>query len=66
MIKTLRGFKRTELAAGKTVNAVIDLHPSAFEFYNSKTLKMEAGEYELWYGNSSATKDLKMIKVTVQ
>ena len=67
-IKTLRGFKRTELAAGKTVNAVIDLHPSAFEFYNSKTLKMDvtAGEYELWYGNSSATKDLKMIKVTVQ
>lgn len=67
-IKTLRGFKRTELAAGRTVNAVIDLHPTAFEFYNDKTLKMDvtAGEYELWYGNSSAAKDLKMVKVTIQ
>jgi beta-glucosidase len=67
-IKTLRGFKRTVLAAGKTVDAVIDLHPSAFEFYNDKTLKMDitAGEYELWYGNSSAARDLKMIKITVQ
>ena len=67
-IKTLRGFKRTEVIAGKTVNAVIDLHPSAFEFYNSKTLKMDvtAGEYELWYGNSSAVKDLRMIKITIQ
>ncbi|GAB2808137.1 glycoside hydrolase family 3 protein [Ferruginibacter profundus] len=66
-IKTLRGFKRTAVAAGKTSNAVIDLKPSAFEFYNSKTLKMDTtpGEYELWYGNSSAAKDLKMIKVTI-
>jgi beta-glucosidase len=67
-IKTLRGFKRTEVAAGKTVNAVIDLHPSAFEFYNDKALKMDVtpGEYELWYGNSCAAKDLKMIKIKVQ
>ncbi len=67
-IKTLRGFKRTEVGIGKTVNAVIHLTPSAFEFYNDKTLKMDvtAGDYELWYGNSSAIKDLKMIKVHVQ
>jgi len=67
-IKTLRGFKRTEVAAGKTLDAVIDLHPSAFEFYNTKTLQMDvtAGEYELWYGNSSAAKDLKMVKIVVQ
>jgi beta-glucosidase len=67
-VKTLKGFKRTEVAAGKTVDAVIDLHPSAFEFYNDKTLKMDVtpGEYELWYGNSSASKDLKMIKISIQ
>jgi beta-glucosidase len=67
-IKTLRGFKRTEVAAGKTADAVIDLHPSAFEFYSTKTLQMDvtAGEYELWYGNSSAARDLKMIKIIVQ
>ena len=66
-IKTLRGFKRTVVAAGKTVNAVIDLHPSAFEFYDEKTLKMAVtpGEYELFYGNSSAAKDLKSVKVMV-
>ena len=66
-IKTLRGFKRTAVAAGKTETAIIDLHPAAFEFYNTKTLQMDvtAGEYELWYGNSSATKDLKMIKLNV-
>ena len=36
--------------------------------YNDKTLKMDvtAGVYELWYGNSSAAKDLKMIKLTIQ
>jgi len=67
-IKTLRGFKRTDVAAGKTVNAIIDLKPSAFEFYNDKTLRMDVtpGEYELWYGNSSAAKDLKMIKINIQ
>lgn len=67
-VKTLRGFQRTTIAAGKTVNAVIDLQPSAFEFYNDKTLQMDVtpGEYELWYGNSSAAKDLKMVKVTIQ
>lgn len=68
LIKTLRGFKRVEIAAGKTVSAVIDLHPASFEFYNDKTLKMDvsAGEYEIWYGNSSATKDLKMAKIDMQ
>jgi beta-glucosidase len=67
-IKTLRGFKRTEVAAGKTADAVIDLHPSAYEFYNTKTLQMDvtSGEYELWYGNSSAAKDLKMVKIIIQ
>lgn len=67
-VKTLRGFKRLEVAAGKTMNAVIELHPAAFEFYNNKTLQMQVtpGDYELWYGNSSASKDLKMLKLTIQ
>ncbi len=65
--KTLRGFKRIEIAAGKTVNAVIDLHPASFEFYNAKTLKMDVtpGKYEIWYGNSSAKRDLKMVKISI-
>jgi beta-glucosidase len=67
-IRTLRGFKRMELAPGKTTNCVIDLQSSVFEFYNAETLKMDvtAGDYELWYGNSSAAKDLKMVKVTIE
>jgi beta-glucosidase len=67
-VRTLRGFKRIEIAAGKTVNVVVELLPSAFEFYNDKTRRMEVtpGEYELWYGNSSAVKDLKMIKITIE
>lgn len=66
-VKTLRGFKRTEVPGGKTAYATIDLHPSSFEFYNDKSLKMEVvpGEYELWYGNSSAARDLKMIKIYI-
>ncbi len=48
-IKTLRGFKRTDVAAGKTVNAVINLPYSAFEFYDEKQLTMAVtpGEYRI-------------------
>lgn len=68
VIKTLRAYKRTTVDAGKTVNAVISLPSTSFEFYDAAALRMTVapGEYELWYGNSSAQKDLKMIKVTVQ
>ncbi len=66
-IKTLRGFKRMYVDAGKTSEAVIELTANAFEFYDEKSLQMMVtpGEYELWYGNSSATKDLKMVKVNI-
>ena len=67
-LKTLRGFKRIEVAAGKTSETVINLPSTAFEFYNETKLQMEVtpGEYELWYGNSSASKDLKMMKIAIQ
>jgi beta-glucosidase len=67
-VKTLRGFKRINVAAGKTAQAVVHLPYSSFEFYDEKSLQMTVtpGEYEVWYGNSSAQKDLKMIKVTIQ
>ena len=67
-LKTLRGFTRTVVATGKTVNIVIKLSYASFEFYDEKLLQMAVtpGEYEVWYGNSSAVKDLKMVKVNVQ
>jgi beta-glucosidase len=67
-LKTLRGFQRIDIAAGKTRQAVINLPCTAFEFFDRASGKMAvtAGEYEIWYGNSSDTKDLKMTKITIQ
>ena len=66
-LKTLKGFQRVEVAAGKTAQAVINLPYNSFEFFNRNTVKMEVvpGEYEVLYGNSSATKDLKTAKVRI-
>ncbi|MCG6915475.1 glycoside hydrolase family 3 C-terminal domain-containing protein, partial [bacterium BMS3Abin03] len=67
-IKTLRGFQRVYIEAGKTSLATITLPPSAFEFYNKSIygLAITPGEYEVLYGSSSDPKDLKMIKITIQ
>jgi beta-glucosidase len=67
-LKTLKGFKRVKVAAGKSIDVNINLPKNAFEFYNKTNGKMDvsSGGYEVWYGNSSNTKDLKMILVTVQ
>jgi beta-glucosidase len=67
-LKTLRGFKRISLAAGKTGSAMVSLPPSAFEFFDAAQGKMAVmpGAYELLYGNSSAEKDLKMIKLSIK
>lgn len=66
-LKTLRGFQRVSIPAGKTVEASIDLPATAFEFYDRKTGKMMVvpGEYEILYGNSSDDKALKKEKVVV-
>src|SRR4029079_8166762 len=67
LTKTLRGFQRINVNAGKTSNAIINLPYNAFEFYDDKALqvKVTSGEYEIFYGNSSDAKDLKMIKINV-
>jgi beta-glucosidase len=67
-LKTLKGFKRVELSAGKSQNVTIDLLPSSFEFYDRTSVKMtvSSGDYEVFYGNSSDAKDLKMSKITIQ
>ncbi|WP_281336455.1 xylan 1,4-beta-xylosidase [Flavobacterium eburneipallidum] len=67
-LKTLKAFKRIELKAGEKQNVTIDLPASSFEFYDSKTMAMAVtlGEYEVYYGNSSEAKDLKMIKISIQ
>jgi beta-glucosidase len=67
-IKTLKGFKRVELIAGELKNITIDLPPSSFEFYNwsQRKVMVMPGEYEVYYGNSSDKRDLKMTKITIE
>jgi beta-glucosidase len=67
-LKSLRAFQRVNIAAGKTSEVTIDLPRSSFEFFDRASVKMAVvpGEYEVWYGNSSDTKDLKMLNITVQ
>ena len=67
-IKTLRGFQRVELAAGKSGQATIDLPPSAFEFFDWAQRKMmvTSGDYEVLYGNSSDAKALQILKITIK
>jgi len=68
LLKTLRGFRRVTVPAGKTVVATVPLPYSAFEFYNDEKLQMMVtpGDYDVWYGKSSADKDLKKVSVTVR
>jgi beta-glucosidase len=67
-LKTLRGFQRMELAAGKSETATIELTPASFGFYDwtQRQMAVSPGEYEVLYGNSSDAKDLKMLKVAIQ
>jgi beta-glucosidase len=66
-LKTLKGFKKIELAPGKTSIAQIEIPYSSFQFYNSKELKMMVtpGNYEIMYGSSSEAKDLKTLRIKI-
>ncbi|HRI80159.1 MAG TPA: glycoside hydrolase family 3 C-terminal domain-containing protein [Cyclobacteriaceae bacterium] len=66
-VRTLRAFQRVKVAQGKTVQATISLPYQSFEFFDTAStgVKVTPGEYEIWYGNSSATRDLKKMNVTV-
>jgi len=66
-LKTLRGYKRIEIPAGKTGQVSIELNPSSFEFFDWSQRKMMVapGEYEVYYGRSSSLKDLKQTNITI-
>jgi beta-glucosidase len=67
-LKTLKGFQRVNIAAGKTSEVVINLPYNSFESYDRVRGKMVVapGDYEIMYGNSSDDKDLKVTKVTIK
>ncbi|WP_455585357.1 glycoside hydrolase family 3 C-terminal domain-containing protein [Bacteroides sp.] len=66
--KTLRAFRRVEIAKGKTRKVEIELPYTAFEWFDTATNTMRPiqGEYELLYGSSSATGDLQSIQIQIQ
>ncbi len=68
LLKTLRAFKRVTLKAGETKDVELQLRPDSFEFFDdaSNTMRVAAGEYEIYYGTSSDAKDLKMLKMEIQ
>lgn len=63
-LKTLRGFERVNIPAGKTAEVRIPLTDETFEWWDEKTQKMKPlnGKYELLIGSSSADTDLQTIR----
>ncbi len=67
-IKTLKGFKRVDIDAGKTEQVTLELTPDSFEFYDwaQREMAVTPGKYEIFYGSSSDVNDLKMINLSIQ
>ena len=67
-LKTLKAYQRIEVKAGATAQAVITLDSKNFELFDAatNTVRAKAGGYEVYYGNSSADKDLKKIMVNYE
>ena len=66
-IKSLAGFARVNIPAGKTKSVKIQLNKDAFSFYDEATdgLKFKPGRYRILYGGSSLDKDLKSLDITL-
>lgn len=66
-LKSLKAYQRVTVKAGQTANAVITLDSKSFELFDAttNTVRTKGGKYEVYYGNSSADKDLKKVNVTV-
>ena len=66
-MKSLKAYQRVAVKAGQTANAVITLDSKSFELFDAatNTVRTKGGKYEVYYGKSSADKDLKKVNVTV-
>lgn len=67
-IKTLKGFQRVEVQVGRTAQSVITLPYRSFEFFDSEwgQLNVKPGAYEVLYGTSSDSKDLKTLQINIR
>ena len=65
-VYALRGFKRVNIPAGKTVKVTIPLDDMAFTTFDPESGEMTAtpGHFTVNYGGSSARSALKTLKVT--
>ncbi len=55
-VKELKGFRRVQLEPGQTVCVEFELHTDDLSFYGRDMRKtVEAGEFHVWIGGSSAT-----------
>ena len=66
-LKSLRGFKKIQLKPGQSATATIALDKKSFEFWDAETntMRTKPGQYELFYGTSSADKDLQKLTVSI-
>jgi beta-glucosidase len=66
-IKSLKGFKRVNIAAGQQASVKITLGEGAFEYYDEKIdeLSVKPGKYQILYGPSSRDEDLKAVAFEV-
>lgn len=64
----LRAFRRVAIAKGAVAQVEISLSKSDFEWFDTATNTMRAieGEYELLYGGTSDTEQLKSLSITVK
>ena len=66
-IKSLKGFRRVKVGAGKTETVKVQLSDSAFEFYEEAVddLALRHGRSRILYGGSSLDRDLKGVEVEI-
>jgi beta-glucosidase len=66
--KTLKAFKRVSLMPGQTEMVTVNLSPKSFETFDTLNggLSVTPGDYEVFYGSSSAAKDLKSLQITIR
>lgn len=66
--KTLRGYQRVNIAAGKTAKVDIPLGRESFEWWDeqSQAMRILPGTYEVMVGSSSRDKDLQQFTVNIR
>lgn len=66
-VKELKGFKRVSLKAGESKTVTIDITPEALSLWDlSMKYTIEAGDFEILVGSSSADKDLQKVILKVE